>query len=254
MRGFGSFLRKEFVEIFKTWRLWVLPGIVFFFALSGPIIAQLTPQLLESVAGSQPGVVFQIPDPTFTDSYLQWAKNLGQIVTFAIIIIYGGLVSAERKSGTAILVLTKPVSRPAFVVAKFVSQAVMLCVTVVVGALMTWGVTYGIFGEAPIGVLAEVTGLYLATAVMFLAMMTLFSVMVNSQAGAAGLGLGFFLLVSIASLWGPALEFSPAGLMNAPTELLVDSVRDLLWPLVTTGAVAVLSVAGGAFAFTRKEL
>lgn len=254
MRGFGSFLRKEFTEIVKTWRLWVLPGIVLFFALSGPILAQLTPQLLESVAGSQPGVVFQIPDPTFTDAYLQWTKNLSQIVTFAIIIIYGGLISAERRSGTAILVLTKPVSRPAFVIAKFVSQAVMLGATVVVGALATWGVTYGIFGEAPFRVLAEATGLYLATAVMFLAMMTLFSVLVNSQAGAAGLGLGFFLLVSIASLWGPALEFSPAGLMNAPTEVLLDSARDLLWPLVTTGVVAVLAVAGGALAFTRKEL
>lgn len=254
MRGFTSFLRKEFTEIVKTWRLWVLPGIVLFFALSGPVIAQLTPQLLESVAGQQPGVVFQIPDPTPTDAYLQWTKNLAQLVTFAIIIIYGGLVSAERKSGTAILVLTKPVSRPAFVAAKFVSQAVMLVCTIVVGALATWGVTFAVFGDAPVRVLAEATGVYLVTAVMFLAMMTLFSVLVNSQAGAAGLGLGFFLVVSIASLWGPALQYSPAGLISAPTELLLGRAGELIWPLVSAGAVSLVAVGAGALAFTRKEL
>ena len=41
--GFDSFVRKEATEIFRTWRIWVLPGIALFFALSGPALAKLDP-------------------------------------------------------------------------------------------------------------------------------------------------------------------------------------------------------------------
>ena len=94
-----------------------------------------------------------MPTPTYLDAYAQWAKNLTQIVLFAIIIIYGGLSRPERKSGTAILVLTKPVSRSAFVVAKAVVHSVFLALALVVtlGTLVTWGATALVFGKAPGG-------------------------------------------------------------------------------------------------------
>lgn len=254
MRGFGAFMRKEFAEIIRTWRIWVLPGIVLFFAISGPVIAEFTPELLKSVAADQPGVVFEFPEPSYVDSYLQWTKNLAQIVTFAVIIIFGGIVSAERKSGTAILVLTKPVTRPAFVAAKFVSQAVMLAVTVAVGAVVTWGITAAIFGEAPFAPLAEATGAWLVFGVMFLAVMTLLSVIVNSQAGAAGTGLAVFLVLSILTLWGPALDYSPAGLVNMPTDLVLGEAADTLWPLVTGALLGAGAVIAAAFGFKKAEL
>jgi len=36
MNGFTVFARKEAREILRTWRVWVLPGILAFFALTGP--------------------------------------------------------------------------------------------------------------------------------------------------------------------------------------------------------------------------
>ena len=36
MSGFRVFARKELREIVRTWRIWVLPGILLFFALTGP--------------------------------------------------------------------------------------------------------------------------------------------------------------------------------------------------------------------------
>lgn len=254
MRGFGAFLGKELREIVRTWRIWVLPGIVLFFAISGPPLAKITPQLLESLAGSQPGVVMQFPTPTYVDAYASWVKNLSQMMVFAVIIIFGGLVTSETKGGTAALVLTKPLSRPAFVLAKFVGALVLLAGSVVAGAVVTWGVTLAVFGEAPIGLLAETTAAWLAFGVLLLAVMTLLSAWVSSQAGAAGLGFGVFLVISLLTLWGPTLHYTPAGLMGAASEVLTGKGPDLLWPLVT-GALAVVGcVAAAIGVFAHREL
>jgi len=254
MRGFGAFLIKELREIARTWRIWVLPGIVLFFAISGPPLAKITPELLGSFVAEQPGVVIQFPDPTYVDAYLQWTKNLQQIVLFAVIIMFGGVISAEKRSGTAALALTKPLSRTAFVLAKFVSQTALLAVTVVVGALATWGLTYAVFAEAPLAPLAQATATWLALGVMILALMVALSAAIDSQAGAAGLGFLGFIALSIATLWSPAVEHSPAGLLGAPTNLVMGKPVTLGWPLATTFALTAVFVLVAVAVFRRREL
>jgi len=254
MRGFTAFLSKEFVETIRTWRLFALPGIVLFFAVSGPPLAMLTPELLASVAGSQPGVIIAFPEPTYVDAYAQWVKNLSQIVVFAVVIVFGGVVSTEVRAGTAALVLTKPISRTAFVLAKFAASLAFVTAVVVIGALVTWGVTHAVFAEAPLGVLASATGAWLAFGAMLVAIMTLLSVTVRSQAGAAGLGLGVYLVLALATMWGPALRYTPAGLVNAPAEVLMGADIALGWPIATAAAVSVASVTAAVMAFRRAEL
>lgn len=255
MSGFGAFLRKEMREIFRTWRIWVLPGIVLFFALSGPPLAKVTPQLLDSLMSEQqPGVVIQLPDPTYVDAYLQWTKNLSQLVLFAVIIMFGGAISSEKRSGTAILVLTKPLSRTAFVVSKALSQIVLLVVTVVVGALLTWGVTLATFGEAPIAPLAEATGAWLAMGVLFVTLMLALSAVLDSQAGAAGIGFAGYILITVAGLWEFALKCTPAGLANAPTQIVTGDAMPLVWPVTSALALSVLLVVLAVWAFRKREL
>lgn len=254
MRGFWAFLGKEFREIGRTWRIWVLPGIVLFFAISGPPLAKITPDLLASFMPAESGVVIQMPDPTYVDSYLQWTKNLQQIVLFAVIIMFGGIVSAEKKSGTAVLALTKPLSRTAFVISKTLSALVLLVVTVCVGGLATWGLTYAIFAEAPLAPLAQATGAWLLTGALFLALMVALSAAMDSQAGAAGLGFLGFIVLSIATLWKPAMDYSPAGLLSAPTTLVMGETATLGWPMATTVALTVLCVVAAVLVFRRREL
>ncbi|HEY5548843.1 MAG TPA: ABC transporter permease [Coriobacteriia bacterium] len=255
MRGFSAFVRKEAVEIIRTWRIWVLPGMLLFFALTGPLMAKFTPQIVAAVGGDQlAGLMKALPTPTYLDAYGQWAKNLTQIALFAIIIIYGGLVSSERKSGTAILVLTKPVSRSAFVIAKAVVHSGFLALTVVVGTLLTWGVTAAVFGRAPGVALWSSALAWLALGVLFIGIMTLLSTLIGSQAGAAGIGLGVFTLMSLAGLWEPLAKYSPVALSGASMSLAAGKDAAILWPVVTALGLAVLLVGVAAMAFRTKEL
>ena len=85
------------------------------------------------------------------------------MVLLALIIGGGGLVSGERASGTAIIVLTKPVSRAAFVLAKLVAELVLLLVATMVATVVTLLVTRALFppvAAAPLFSLRSPSGCY----------------------------------------------------------------------------------------------
>jgi ABC-2 type transport system permease protein len=255
MKGFGIFARKEITEIVRTWRIWVLPGMLLFFALSGPLLAKWTPQIITAVGGAAMSKIFQaLPTPTYLDAYAQWTKNLTQIMLIAIIIIYGSLVSGEKNSGTAILVVTKPVSRSAFVLAKALVHGVFLSASVLIGTALTWAVTKVAFVDAPPAALWAGTFAWLTLALFFLALMTLLSVLFDSQAGAAGVGIGVFAVLSISGLWQVMALFSPAALINAPMVLTAGKDYPVVIPIMVTWAATAVLVYAAAAAFRLKEI
>jgi ABC-2 type transport system permease protein len=248
------FARKEVFEILRTWRIYVLPAIMLVFAVTGPLLAKYTPELLTAVAGSQFSSL-HLPAPTVLDAYGQWVKNLSQIAIFALIIVYGGIVSSERRSGTAILVLTKPVSRGTFVIVKAVVHSLYLALLLIGGTLVTWGVSAIVFGDAPGGPLWSSALAWLVLAVFYVCLMTRFSALIPSAAGAAGAGLGLFVVLSIAGIWKPIADYSPAGLLGRAAALAAGTeTGSLLWPVAITLLLCVTAVGLAAATFRGQEL
>jgi ABC-2 type transport system permease protein len=248
------FANKEVREIVRTWRIWVLPGIILVLALTGPVLARYTPEIVGALAGSQLGH-FTLPTPTYISAYAQWLKNLNQIVLIALVIIFGGIVSSETSGGTAILVLTKPLSRGSFVVVKAMVQSVFLAVLLGLGTLVTWAETAIVFGKAPAADVWQASLTWLVLGVLMLCAMVLFSVLIRSAAGAAGAGLGLFVVLSVASLWKPLAKYSPAGLSGRASDLAggIHHAFDA-WPIVTSLALSVVLVAAAATVLRRQEL
>ncbi|MHB9004511.1 MAG: ABC transporter permease subunit, partial [Coriobacteriia bacterium] len=153
----------------------------------------------------------------------------------------------------AVLVLTKPVSRGAFVIAKYVAQATMLIVATCIGTLVCWGITHLTFSTAPFERLASSTAAWLAFALLLLAVMTVLSSAFKALA-AGGLGIGVFFVLSILPLWDPALRYSPAGLGSAPNALLVGEAPELLWPIATAAISIVVLVTAAVMVFSRREI
>ena len=254
MSGFTAFLRKELTEIRRTWRLWVIPGMLVFFGLTSPIIAAITPALVQSMSASQPGVVIRLPPPTALDASAQFLKNLNQFVLIAIIIAGAGVISGERAAGTAILVLTKPLSRRAFVVAKILSQLLLLVVSTALGTAACLAMTAVVFDGSVATRLLAVVALWLFYATLLVVVMTLFSASFASRGAAAGAGLGYYFLMFLLSSWGPAAQYSFAGLIPAMRDALMGEGGLSLWPVLTATAAIVVGAVGAARVFERKEL
>jgi ABC-2 type transport system permease protein len=254
MTGFIAFLRKELTEIVRTWRLWVIPGMLLFFGVTSPIIAALTPALIHSMAAQEPGVVIQLPPPTVLDASAQFLKSLDQFILIAIVIAGAGVVSGERASGTAILALTKPLSRGAFIMAKIVSQIAVLIAATAVGTAACVATTAVAFhGAYATGTVTAVT-LWLLDASLLVAVMTLLSAAFRSRGAAAGAGLGFYFLTLLFSNWGPAAEYSFLGLQPAMRDALRGEAMSSAWPIATAVAAIVVTGVAAVRVFERQEL
>ena len=254
MNGFSAFLRKELTEIRRTWRLWVIPGMLVFFGLTSPLIAALTPALVESMAASQPGVVIQLPPPSAFDAYAQFIKNLDQFVLIAVVITGAGVVSGERTTGTAILALTKPLSRGAFVVAKIITQIALLVAATVLGTVVCLAMTAVVFDGGNAARLVTAVALWLLYASLLVVVMTLCSAAFRSRGAAAGAGLGFYFLTLLLSSWGPAAQYGFVGLWPALRDALMGEPLVVAWPIATAVVAIVLGVMGAVWIFERQEL
>jgi hypothetical protein len=110
------------------------------------------------------------------------------------------------------------------------------------------------FGTAPAAPLFAAAGAWLVFGLLFVSVMTLLSVLVSSQAGAAGIGLGVYALVSISAIWEPLGKYSPAALAGQPAAIAAGQAADVAWPIATSAVLAVALVASATWAFRRKEL
>lgn len=254
MTAFMHFLSKEITEIRRTWRGPTTLGVLLFFAVMSPLAALATPALMESVTASQPGLVIEVPDPTYVDSYAQWIKNLAQMGLLLVVFASGGLIANERSSGTAVLVVTKPVSRHAFALAKYVAQALLVTVATVVGTLITYAGTVLAFGsDAPLGDLVTATAAWLGGALLAIAFVEVLSASFPTLAAGIG-GLVAWGMIGLLAAWGPAARYSPAGLLGAPGEILAGKDVALMWPILTAIPLTVALIWLAGALFSRKEL
>jgi ABC-2 type transport system permease protein len=170
------------------------------------------------------------------------------------VIAGAGVVSGERASGTAILALTKPLSRRAFVVAKILSQVTLLLAATALGTVACLGLTAVAFDGAYAARLVTAVALWLLYASLLVVVMTLFSASFRSRGAAAGAGLGFYFLTLLFSNWEPAAHYSFLGLLASTRDVLRGEAVPLGWPLATAVVAIVAGAVGAVRVFERQEL
>jgi ABC-2 type transport system permease protein len=253
MTGFGPLLRKELLEHWRTLRLPVVAAVFLLVGLSSPLLARFTPEILKAVGGDQFTII--LPTPTAADSIDQLAKNLGQFGGLVAVLLAMGAVATEKERGTAALLLTKPVSRAAFLAAKLAVIGLTLAVSVAIATAGAWFDTLVLFAPlSPAGVAAGAVLQWLT--LMAWAFITFVgSTLTRSALAAAGLGIVAFIVVGILGVVPTVGQFLPTGLGGPGRALALgvpspDPVVPVLSTIVVIGAAGVVSW----LAFRHQEL
>ena len=254
MNGFAPFLRKEAHETVRTWRLWVLPGFLLFAALSSPVVTYLMPTLLDSLGTAQQGLSITVADPTALQAYLEYLGNLGELTLFALVIAYGGIVSGEVRGGTAALTLAKPLSRTAFVLGKWLSQAAVILIAAALGTIICVGLTQLLFAGGPTARLVLAVALWAFYALMLLAVMVLLSIELKAPAAASGAGVGVYAALVVLAQFEVTSGGTPAGLPAAGLALVNGEPAQWAAPLVATIVVTVACLVAAVLRFERREI
>ena len=255
MRSCLIFTGKEIKEHIRSYRLLIL-GIVFIiFGIMSPATAKYTPEILKIVSGSS-GISIALPPVTVMDSYLQFFKNLDSMGVIILLLVFAGTIADEKVKGSASLILTKNITRPSFVLAKFAGAALLWTVVYIAGALVCQAYVLWLFpGEATGNLLPSFAAYWLYSLVL-LAFTLLASALARSH-GIATLGAfagwGLLLLSMIpAKLAG----YSPAALGTVNVQIITGGMHagELLVPAILAIALICLSLGCAAWSLSRQEL
>ena len=253
--GFGPLLGKEL----RTWwggRRWLFQAVLWQVVINGLLLMVLF--VLPSVAPSDAGMA---EDPVANG--LQGFFSIGSLaLAIGMIMLAGDALAAEIQSGTAEWLLTKPIARHAFVLAKLAAHALgMLAVLIVLPGIVAFGLLSAA-GQvnaagyvAGLGVLALHTFFYLAL-VLMLGTLTRNRMAVIAIALAAALG--GQMLFSLAAMLpvGAVALLTPWPLAQVATALAggLAPPAELWLPVIATAAWSAVFIAVALWRFERLEL
>ena len=221
---FLTALRKEILQQWRTKRFLVVIAVFVLFGLTSPLLAKYTPEIIKSIAGAEQFAGL-IPTPTSADAMGQYIKNITQFGFLLAILLGMNAVAGEKESGTAAMILSKPMPRWAFIISKFLAQVIMYASAFLVAGLGAYYYTLLLFGSFDLGIFMAINLLLLTWLITFVAASLLGSVLGSSVAAAAGIGMGFCIALLLAGSIPRYGALFPSGLMAWASMLGTDSTK-----------------------------
>jgi ABC-2 type transport system permease protein len=187
----------------------------------------------------------------------------GMFVAFGVMIIMQRVLISEKNSGTAAWVLSKPVTRTAFVVSRLVVNSIAILLTSVIVPGVIFYITLGLFSD--FGWLSPSVSAALAVPHTFywIALVLMMGTLVESSGVVIGVPMALFFFFWMGTGMVPALiyisplllTFSPAPeQMNALSVSFMIGEPVFSWlPLISTIVFCFIFIAVAIRRFNRQE-
>ena len=239
MKGLAPLLKKELKEQLRTFRLIIVGGVFLLFGITTPLMLKYLPQILK-LAGED--MIIDIPPPTAVQALAEYAGTIGQIGVLVAVLVAMGCIANERRHGTGMMTLSKPVSRNAFVSAKLIAMSITFIISILLASAFCFGYTYWLIEPASLQSFA-ILNLFLALFLVFCLAVTLFFSSVFRSSLAAG-GVSIALIIAQAGLATiPRIgSYMPGKLLGWGNNILSGNGDSYWWALAITVAVIYLCV------------
>lgn len=253
---FQPLFKKELYEQYRTYRFFIALVIFLLLGISAPVTTKLTPELLKSLGG---GIQITLPPQTATDALNSYLKNMTQLPPLVFILLAMGCIADERSRGTAVTVLTKPVPRSVFVLAKFLAYELTLLASLLVAAAGAYFYTNQLFEGLPLGAFLLLNlGLFIFLT-LSLAFTVFASTLFRSSIAAGGLAFGGFLALALfPTLNSTIAQALPSVLFRAErvAQLLAGTapLGDILKPIVIGLGLALGLIMLACIVFQHQEI
>lgn len=247
--------RKEMLEGARNFKWIWLPLVFLSLGISNPITSYYMPEILQA-GGVTAEAAKLIPVPTSEEIIVKSLSQYGTLGLLVLALAFMGIVAAERQSGSAIMVLVKPVPHVYYITAKWAAMNCITVAAVILGQLGT-GYYMRILYEDNVYSEVLVAGLVYALWLVFVNTITLLlSSLMKSLAGIAFVSVAFAALLSIAtSLLGDAMRWSPSRLTAEAGQLVSEGgAGNDLGLVISIAALLILILLTVTVAASRRML
>jgi ABC-2 type transport system permease protein len=264
--GFGNIFSKENHQWWGT-RQWLIQviiwlvlinGLVLFISVVLPNLSKIN-QALQNMSESEAAEI----KATFVTQGLTYFFVLSGMVAAAGVVIFAqDALIGEKRTGTAAWLLSKPVSRTAFLLAKLAADAIGILVTIVI----VQGVIGYIILQVGTGSNLQVPDFLAAMGLvaMFLFFFLSLTYMLGTLSNSRGLVVGIPLLLLFFANFG---NLMPVLVKTMPWNLILDTRYSpsmaimlakgepltIITPIIGTVVMSVLFIIVAAWRFNREE-
>lgn len=182
-----------------------------------------------------------------------------QAISIGIIILAHDLLLSERQNGVAEWILTKPVDRRAYYLAKLIiNAAFMVLFLVIIPALVTYGLlSYRMNEPFPVWSFLSGVGIMILNCMFYLTLVLMLGTFLNSRPAILGVSFGVLLGGSLlASLFKPLVYMTPVSLSKMASLIANSQPVPPLWlwpPIIATFLWTLLFHLSALMKYERME-
>jgi ABC-2 type transport system permease protein len=245
--------RKEWLELFRTYRLLVVAIVLVFFGLTSPVLAKFTPEIIKLIPGGE-DIATIIPTPTVWDAVAQYVKNMAQFGIILALLLTMGAIAQEKDKGTAAMMLVKPLPRGAFLGAKFLGLAAMFALTLAVAGIACYYYTLLLFEAMDVLHWLLLNAFLLLYVLVYVALTLFCSALTKSQAAAGGASLGLMVILGLIGAIPGLGKYMPGELIAWGTRLMQGDTSTSWAAFGISIGLIVVSLLAAWLIFKRQEL
>ncbi|REB08514.1 ABC transporter permease [Sporosarcina sp. BI001-red] len=254
MSSWLGFLKKEWTESVKSYKLLLTLLIFSVLGVMNPFIVKITPTLMKNFMPE--GTVLNLPDPTAIDSWLQFYKNFPQMGLFIFILLFSTMMSKELEKGTLVILLTKGLRRSTVITAKFAMGFTYWTLAFLLTFIITYSYTAFYWDQS------IVQHVFLAAGCVYVFGLLLFTITLwgNTYFASAYGGLLVTVVAVIAlfivAIFPESASWNPLQLLTAPPHMLTGEVAlvEMRTPFIIAIGTLFIFLLGTIFHFNKKRL
>lgn len=267
LAGFGNLFARESRKWWRTRRWWI-QALIWLGILNGFVVFGLfvMPSLIEESAPAMEQAAQSGAEVMTAEEFQRDVPNaLFGLATFllpvGVIVLVQSQIHAEKRSGVAAWILSKPVSRPVYLLAKLLADAVgILLVMVVIQMIPAYLLLNAVIDVNAVDFLVAV-GMLVLLLLFYQAFTLMMSVIGHSTEVVMGVSLGVLLggmLLKdvLARVLGEWVFLTPWTLPDAIALTLggQDLPPAMMTPLITVPLLTLLCLGVMVWQFQRQEL
>lgn len=256
MRQLIVFTKKEFLELLRTGKIWIILMIFILFGITNPAFAKLTPWMYEMLSDSmaEGGLIVTNIEVDALTSWMQYYKNIFMAV-LALTVMFCGILTSEYQKGTLVNMLTKGLDRWKVIVSKSVTL-------IIVWSLCYWvcfGITYGYNAYFWDNGIASHVGAGAAYIYLF-GIWVISLIMLASSAWENSTGVLLLIIVAvilcyIAGMVPDLADFTPIKLLSAGNLVKGDlQLSDFTRSLIVTSGLSIAGFLAACILFNKKKI
>lgn len=248
-------LKKEMLEMARSYKWIWMPMVFIALGIMQPLTSYYLPDIIEEFGGLPEGAVFEIPMPGSEQVFAETLGQFSQIGLFVVVLALMGSLAGERSSGTAVMILAKPVSHASYFLAKWIAGTLITTVSYLAGAAAALYYIYLLFDPIHIQQILLSSLFYMMWLLFTVTLVLFFSTFLKRSAAVAGASLVLLIIIALASsIFIEPMMWTPGHLLELSSLAVQDQTLTGLWKsVISTVVICALLVSASIGYLKRRE-